>query len=81
MKNYVFTGLALSKVLCRCSDQKSSGPGDINRVGSDRDEQGCISSAGYARCAHTNSCERPWELAEKYDFENTPERFAGYCGE
>ena len=33
-------------------------------VGADRDEHGCIGSAGYTWCARTNQCERPWELAK-----------------
>src|SRR3546814_1551492 len=36
--------------------------------GSDRDAHGCIASAGYAWCANTNQCERPWELARKHGF-------------
>lgn len=47
--------------------------------GSDRDAQGCIPSAGYAWCARTQQCERPWELAEAQDFEHTPEAFAAFC--
>ncbi len=29
--------------------------------GSDRDEHGCIGSAGYQWCAATQKCQRPWE--------------------
>ena len=47
--------------------------------GSDRDEHGCIRSAGYLWCKRTGKCERPWELAEKYDFENTKEGFDEFC--
>ena len=49
--------------------------------GSDADEHGCIQSAGYSWCAKTESCERPWELAESAGFENTAEAFESYCGE
>lgn len=47
--------------------------------GSDRDEHGCIPSAGYTWCPRTNQCERPWELAEAEGFENTAEAFDAYC--
>ncbi len=33
-------------------------------VGGDRDEHGCIGSAGYQWCASTSQCVRPWELAK-----------------
>ena len=49
------------------------------RVGGDRDEHGCIKSAGYSWCARTNQCERPWELAKKHGFENTQEAFDKFC--
>ncbi len=48
-------------------------------VGADRDEHGCIGSAGYRWCAKTQQCERPWELAEAEGFENTPEAFKAFC--
>lgn len=48
-------------------------------VGADKDEHGCIASAGYTWCAKTNQCERPWELAEKAGFDNTDELFKAYC--
>jgi hypothetical protein len=30
-------------------------------VGSDRDEHGCIGSAGYSWCDNLKECIRPWE--------------------
>ena len=48
-------------------------------TGSDRDVHGCISSAGYAWCARTKQCERPWELAKKQSFAKTQEAFDKYC--
>lgn len=50
------------------------------RVGGDRDAHGCIASAGYRWCEKTQKCERPWELAKKQGFENTPEAFDAFCG-
>ena len=50
-------------------------------TGADRDEHGCIGSAGYSWCAKTKSCERPWELAKSHGFENTQEAFDTYCNQ
>lgn len=62
-----------------CSNQPpSSTPAG---QGADRDAHGCIPSAGYAWCAKTNQCERPWELAEKHSFENSDQAFKSFCGE
>lgn len=47
--------------------------------GSDRDAHGCKASAGYAWCARTRQCERPWELARRQGFDNTPAAFARFC--
>jgi len=48
-------------------------------VDNDRDAHSCIGSAGYSWCEKTQQCERPWELAKKHGFENTPESFATFC--
>ena len=48
-------------------------------LGGGRDAHGCISSAGYFWCEKTQRCERPWELAKKYGFKNTPEAFNAFC--
>lgn len=50
------------------------------KMGADRDEHGCIRSAGYHWCARTKQCERPWELARNKGFENNKESFDRYCG-
>ncbi|HID45327.1 MAG TPA: amidohydrolase, partial [Chromatiaceae bacterium] len=50
------------------------------QIGGDRDAHGCIGSAGYSWCEKTGSCERPWELAKKHDFENTKAAFDIFCG-
>ena len=47
---------------------------------SDKDIHGCISSAGFSWCAKTNQCERPWELAQKKNFEKNIEAFNSFCG-
>ena len=48
--------------------------------GSDRDEHGCIPSAGYAWCAKTAQCERPWELAKAQGLDDGAEAFDAFCG-
>ena len=62
-------------------DAKSpTGPAsDSGRPGSDRDEHGCIGSAGYGWCERTKQCERAWELAKKKSFENSREAFEAWC--
>ena len=48
-------------------------------VGSNKDEHGCIGSAGYRWCEKNGQCERPWELAERESIENTREAFTAFC--
>jgi hypothetical protein len=49
-------------------------------VGGDRDEHGCIPSAGYQWCEKLGKCVRPWEL-EVGDTtgEISQEDFEAYC--
>lgn len=47
--------------------------------GSDRDAHGCIPSAGYAWCAKTAQCERPWELAKAQGLGDGPDAFDAFC--
>ena len=48
-------------------------------TGADRDEHGCIGSAGYRWCAQMATCVRPWELAEQEGIENDAEHFDQFC--
>lgn len=48
-------------------------------VGNDRDEHGCIGSAGYSWCETTKRCERPWELAKEKGFTLSQAGFDSYC--
>ncbi len=48
-------------------------------TGADRDNHGCIGSAGYIWCEHTQDCERPWELAKKQRFELSMDNFHSFC--
>ena len=48
-------------------------------VGAHEDAHGCRASGGYAWCARTNQCERPWELAQKERIENSQVAFEAFC--
>ena len=65
------------------ADQGTSGEAETTSTvpGADRDEHGCIPSAGYRWCDRTQQCERPWELAKREGFENTAEAFDAWCGD
>ncbi len=64
-----------------CDANQNAETGNAQMTGADRDEHGCIASAGYQWCERSGQCERPWELAEKEGFENTPEQFDAFCSE
>jgi len=81
---------ALAAVTLLCA--LSAGCGQVSKaadaapaapeVGADRDQHGCIGSAGYAWCAREARCVRPWELAQEKPSKgvvNTAESFAAYC--
>ncbi|MCG5078700.1 hypothetical protein [Paraburkholderia tagetis] len=50
-----------------------------NAAGADRDAHGCIGSAGFSWCEHTQRCERPWELAKQKGFAASEANFGQYC--
>jgi putative lipoprotein len=54
-------------------------PPPASTPGADRDEHGCIRSAGYSWCAKEGKCVRPWELAKEKGFASTEEAFRAYC--
>jgi len=54
-------------------------PPPASTPGADRDEHGCIRSAGYSWCAKEDRCVRPWELAKEKGFASTEEAFRAYC--
>jgi putative lipoprotein len=54
-------------------------PPAASTPGADRDEHGCIRSAGYSWCAKEDKCVRPWELAKEKGFASTEEAFRAYC--
>lgn len=76
MKNIWLFPVCFIVFLSACSSDDSESD---NVTGADRDEHGCIVSAGYSWCESTNQCERPWELAEREGFDNTEEEYAEYC--
>jgi len=71
--------LVLISLLAGCTSEQPASGDESQAVGSDKDERGCIASAGYSWCQRTNQCERPWELAAQQSFENNPEQFKQYC--
>jgi hypothetical protein len=83
MRRAAFLLLLSVLPLSACSDRASVEPQapvrDAASVGSDRDEHGCITSAGYRWCEREKECTRPWELMEKTGSANSPEAFDEYC--
>ncbi|MCG8392526.1 MAG: hypothetical protein MI745_05535 [Pseudomonadales bacterium] len=76
MNRIILSALAgVALLLAGCEDDAAP-----QATGADRDEHGCLPSAGYQWCEETGQCERPWELAEREDLEKTPEAFAAFCG-
>ncbi|MEM9256746.1 MAG: hypothetical protein AAGA91_14965 [Pseudomonadota bacterium] len=80
MKHSLWVVLFVLLATTGCGAESPRSSEAASTVGSDRDEFGCIGSAGYQWCPRTAECERPWELAKKAGFENTPEEFKRYCG-
>lgn len=79
MKKLMLFATLFAVGLSGCGADQAPDPTQSGLTGSDRDEHGCIGSAGYMWCERTGQCERPWELAEKEGFENTPEAFEAFC--
>lgn len=74
MKPYFYLLLAaLTLIGCQKSNKEAL-------VGADKDNHGCIGSAGYLWCAKENQCARPWELAKDKQIDNSTEAFKKYCG-
>ncbi len=57
----VFAGLALLKQSQTSVPTPEATEASENLLGSDRDEHGCILSAGYSWCEAKKECLRPWE--------------------
>ena len=54
--------LCLITVMCACSHKPTA-----KLVGNDRDEHGCIASAGYRWSEALKDCIRLWEVGERLD--------------
>ena len=65
--------------LAACASPTAPAPVPVPVPGSDRDDRGCIGSAGYSWCARTARCERPWELASQQGFELSAAGYAAWC--
>ncbi len=73
---FIITGL----LIIACSDKEEPAEEEPSEAtGAERDEYGCIPSAGYQWCAKTEQCERPWKLAEANGFEINEEAFNEFC--
>ena len=73
-------------VLAACASPDNAAPRadgkpstTMPKVGGDRDAHGCIGSAGYQWCEHSQRCERPWELAQAHGLANSAETIDAYC--
>jgi len=78
--------LLLAACLAGCStgpstaDASAADASEAPVPGADRDGHGCIPSAGYAWCAKTAQCERPWELAKAQGLDDGAAAFDAFCG-
>ena len=79
MREFTVGVMLMACCLVGCGEEDAPGSSKTGLPGSDRDEHGCIPSAGYQWCERTKQCERPWELAKERGFENTREQFEAYC--
>ena len=51
-----------------------------NLVGGDKDEHGCIGSAGFQWCASIQQCVRHWELAKTQNLaDDSVQSIAAFC--
>lgn len=65
MKKYVFTPTIFS--LCITLFAACSHKSLDNLVGNDRDDHGCLTSAGYQWSYALNDCVRIWEVGERFE--------------
>ena len=77
MKQQLILSIFVLTTLAACSNEENGEGGTV--VGSDRDEHGCIASAGYQWCEQSGQCERPWELAEREGFQKNEAAFKAFC--
>lgn len=70
-------GLSISKFCHACVEEGLNDLGcrQCDVPGADKDEHGCLPSAGYSWCEATSSCIRPWEEGIQ-----SPSDFKEHCG-
>lgn len=69
--------MALTMSLLACANHPSV---EVPKeIGGDRDQHGCIASAGYQWCESTYRCERSWELAKEKSIPLTEESIKSFC--
>jgi hypothetical protein len=68
---HIIALLALVGLFFGCTKSIDNEHGDII-VGGDRDEHGCIGSAGYVWCESLNECIRPFEKECPEDINDEP---------
>lgn len=68
-------------VLAACASPDNAAPRadgkpstTMPKVGGDRDAHGCIGSAGYQWCEHSQRCERPWSWHRHTAWPTAPRR-------
>ena len=80
MKKSLLPATFLIACLCGCDSSHDSNTEQPGMTGSDRDEHGCIGSAGYQWCEKLGECARPWELEKSIMAEEAGEfDFEAYC--
>jgi hypothetical protein len=73
----IASALIAALVAIACTVEKNPQPSSV--PGADLDAVVCKPSTGYRWCARLNSCQRPWELAQR---ENIPTSSVdAYCSE
>jgi hypothetical protein len=73
----IASALIAALVAIGCTVEKNPQPSSV--PGADLDAVVCKPSTGYRWCARLNSCQRPWELAQR---ENIPTSSVdAYCSE
>jgi membrane-bound inhibitor of C-type lysozyme len=80
MRLIILYPLILTAAISACADIDTSDT-KVDRTGADQDIHGCITTAGYAWCKRTSSCERPWELAKRRGIPSAEYEFNAYCSE
>lgn len=61
-------GVVVAAFVCGCSHSTIGSQSTIGRlVGGDRDDHGCLSTAGYTWSDALHDCVRVWEVGDRFD--------------